>query len=202
MDLRRKTGHARSAGPGLGATARLGAAALALAALAACGDGATEPGPDPPQTPVATVAAGSPGASEGVDAIVSIRLDPAPTTALTIRYTLGPDEDPSTADADADDYEAGASVSVPAGARDAEVRIPIRDDDDVEPAREFFLFRLDPPAAGAGYALGTTTSTPVVINEGVCDRTPGIREALVIRTLARVTACQGVTVARTWGSRR
>ena len=67
------------------------------------------------------------------------------------------------------------------------------DDADIEPAREVFLFRLDPPAAGAGYVLGTRTSTPVVINEGVCDRTPGLREALVLRTLA--PSCQGVTVS-------
>ena len=188
-------GLTRSTGTISNAARRVGFAAgpALVVALAACGDGATEPGPEPPRTPVATVAAGSPAASEGVDAIVQIRLDPAPASPLTVRYSLGPDEDPGTADADAADYEAAGFVSAPAGSTDVEVRIPIRDDADIEPAREVFVLRLDPPAAGAGYALGTTTSTPVVINEGVCDRTPGIREALVIRTLA--PSCQGVTVS-------
>ena len=169
-------------------------AALAVAVgMAACDGGTTEPGPEPARTPVATVVAGSPEASEGVDAIVSIRLDPAPTTPLTVRYTLAADEDPGTADADAADYEPGTSASFPAGTSVVEVRIPIRDDADIEPAREVFLFSLDPPATDAGYVLGGTTSTAVTIKEGVCDRTPEIRDALVVRT--RATSCQGVTVS-------
>lgn len=181
MGLRRGAWRAPAAGAG-----------LVGAALAGCGgDDSTAPGPGPAPTPVATVAPGSPGASEGIDAVVTVRFDPAPATPLTVRYTLGPDDDEATPDADAADYEPSASVSVPAGASAAEVRIPIRDDDDIEPAREVFLFRLEPPTAGAGYALGAATSTPVTIHEGVCDRTPGLRDALVVRSLA--SSCQDVT---------
>lgn len=179
------------------------AALVAALALAGCGGGATEPGPEPHRTPVATVAAGSPAAPEGVDAILSIRLDPAPAAPLTVRYTIGADDDPGTADADTADYVPSSSVAVPAGASAVEVRIPIRDDEDIEPAREVFLFSLDPPAAdagtagagaaGAGYVLGARTSTPVTIREGVCDRTPAIRDAIVVRSI--VTNCQEVTIA-------
>ena len=167
--------------------------ACIAAAMVACDGGATSPPSPPARTPVATIVAGSPAAYEGLDAIVPIRLDPAPPSPLTVRYTLAADEDPATADADAADYEAGGSVSVAAGTSVIEVRIPIRDDADIEPAREVFLLTLDPPAADAGYVLGATTSTPVAINEGVCDRTPEIRDALVVRT--RATSCREVTVS-------
>ena len=142
---------------------------------------------------MATIVPGSPEAYEGLDAIVSVRLDPPPTSSITVRYTLGADGDPATADADADDYEADGSVSVPAGTGAIEARIAIRDDDDIEPAREAFLFTLDAPAAGAGYELGATTSTQVTIAEGVCDRTPEIRDALTVRS--RADRCSAVTTA-------
>lgn len=167
--------------------------ACVAAAVAACGDGSTDPGPgpDPARTPVATVGALAGDVSEGLDAIVSVRLDPPPASPISVRYTLSADGDPATADADTADYRADGSVSVPAGTSVAEVRIAIRDDDDIEPAREAFLFTLDAPATDAGYRLGATTSTQVTIAEGVCDRTPEIRDALVVRS--RADSCSGVT---------
>ena len=159
--------------------------------MAACDGGTTAPPPEPPPTPVVTVGTQAAGASEGLDAVVPIRLDPAPASPITVRYSLGMDEDPSTADADSADYRADGVVSVPAGASVVEVRIAIRDDDDIEPAREAFLFSLDQPAQAAGYALGQTATTQVTITEGVCDRTPEIRDALVVRS--RAATCQAVT---------
>lgn len=169
--------------------------ACVAVAIAGCGGGSTDPGPGPgpAPTPVATIVPGSPEAYEGLDAIVPVRLDPAPSSPLTVRYTLTADEDPATADADEDDYETGGSVSVAAGTSAVDIRIPIRDDADIEPAREVFLLTLDPPASGAGYVLGATISIPVAINEGVCDRTPEIRDALVVRS--RATSCQDVTIS-------
>jgi len=167
--------------------------ACVAAGLAACDGGSTDPGPEPARTPVATVRALAPEVSEGLDAIVSVRLDPAPTSPIIVRYTLSADGDPATADADTADYRADGSVSVPAGAGDAEVRIAIRDDDDIEPVREAFVFSLDAPAADAGYRLGATTSTRVTIAEGVCDRTPEIRDALVVQS--RAERCSAVTTA-------
>lgn len=165
------------------------------AVIAGCGGGSTDPGPGPgpARTPVATIVPGSPEAYEGLDAIVSVRLDPPPTSSITVRYTLGADGDPATADADTADYRADGSVSVPAGTGTVEARIAIRDDDDIEPAREAFLFTLDAPAAGAGYELGATTSTQVTIAEGVCDRTPEIRDALTV--WSRADRCSAVTTA-------
>ncbi|WP_419947566.1 leucine-rich repeat protein [Candidatus Palauibacter sp.] len=169
------------------------ALACVAAAVAGCGGGSTDPGPgpEPPRTPVATVAALAPDVFEGLDAIVSVRLDPPPASPIIVRYTLSADGDPGTADADTADYRADGSVSVPAGTSVAEVRIAILDDDDIEPAREAFLFSLDAPATDAGYRLGATTSTQVTIAEGVCDRTPEIRDALVVRS--RADRCSSVT---------
>ena len=163
--------------------------------MVGCGGGSTDPGPGPgpARTPVATIVPGSTEAYEGLDAIVSVRLDPPPTSSIAVRYTLGADGDPATADADTADYRADGSVSVPAGTGAIEARIAIRDDDDIEPAREAFLFTLDAPAAGAGYELGATTSTQVTIAEGVCDRTPEIRDALTVRS--RADRCSAVTTA-------
>ena len=167
----------------------------AVVAIAACDGGSTDPGPDPDKarTPAATVGALAGGVSEGLDAIVSVRLDPPPASPIIVRYTLSADGDPATADADTADYRADGSVSVPAGTSVAEVRIAILDDDDIEPAREAFLFSLDAPETGAGYELGATTSALVTITEGVCDRTPEIRDALVVRS--RADRCSGVTTA-------
>ena len=167
--------------------------ACAAAAVAGCGGGSTDPGPEPARTPVATVGTLAPDVSEGLDAIVSVRLEPPPTSSIIVRYALGADGDPATADADTADYRADGSVSVPAGTSAIDVRIAIHDDDDIEPARETFLFSLDAPAAGAGYELGATTSTQVTIAEGVCDRTPEIRDALTIRS--RAERCSAVTTA-------
>ncbi len=165
--------------------------ACIAAAMVACDGGTTSPPPDPARTPVATVGDLAPDVSEGLDAIISVRLDPPPASPIIVRYALGADGDPATADADTADYRAEGSVPVPAGTGVAEVRIAIRDDDDIEPARETFLFSLDAPAAGAGYELGATTSTHVTIAEGVCDRTPEIRDALVVRS--RADRCSAVT---------
>ncbi|WP_419163379.1 leishmanolysin-related zinc metalloendopeptidase [Candidatus Palauibacter sp.] len=171
---------------------RNGRAALAFTlGMVGCDGGTTEPAPAPVRTPVATLEARSPDASEGLDAIVPFRLDPAPTSPVTVRYSLGMDDDPATADADTADYRASGSVSFPAGTSAVDVRITIRDDPDIEPAREAFVLTLDPPAEGAGYVLGAVTSAPVTIREGVCDRTPHIRDALVVRT--RAASCSDVS---------
>ena len=169
------------------------ALACIAAAVAGCGGGSTDPGPgpEPARTPVAAVGTVSGDVFEGLDAIVSVRFDPPPASPITVRYTLSADGDPATADADTADYRADGAVSVSAGASVAEVRIAILDDDDIEPAREAFLFSLDAPAADAGYRLGATTSTQVTIAEGVCDRTPEIRDALVVRS--RADRCSSVT---------
>ena len=107
---------------------------------------------------------------EGGVARAAFSLDSAPTMPVTVRYTF----DHGTADAA--DYEAGSGeIVVPANATGGTIEIPIVDDDDIEPVRESFYVNL---VDSAGYTLGNQTRLEVLIAEGVCDRTPQIRDRL------------------------
>ena len=106
---------------------------------------------------------------------------------VAFAYAFGPDGDPDTADADAADHGGeGGTVIIPAGETEATIRIPILDDDDIEPARESFAVTLT-PMDDAGVAV---SSAVVHIAEGVCDRTWQVADAL-----RDGNACQDVTPA-------
>ena len=97
---------------------------------------------------------------------------------VSVGYVLESDDDPATADADAADHGGSdGTLTLAAGETEAFIEVPVLDDDDVEPAREFLRVRLLAPAAEADWALGLATAS-VVIQEGVCDRTPEVRDAL------------------------
>ena len=94
---------------------------------------------------------------------------------VSFTYSLGPDGDAATADADdADHGGEGGTVTIPAGETEATIRIPILDDDDIEPAREAFAVTLT-PMDGAGVAV---SSAIVHVAEGVCDRSWQVADAL------------------------
>ena len=121
---------------------------------------------------------------EGEVARAAFSLDPAPTMPVTVRYTFDHDT------ADADDYEAGSGeIVVPADATGGTIEIPIVDDDDIEPLRERFYVNL---VDSAGYRLGNQTRLEVLIAEGVCDRTPQIRDTIV-ELIPGVSDCAEVT---------
>lgn len=117
-------------------------------------------------------------AAEGSEAEVSVVLTRAREEATVLPYTIAADGDPATADADANDHEGVAgTVTIPAGATGESLMIPIVDDDEIEPAREVFVVRFRQQALDAGYVLADDSAT-VTIEEGVCDRTPVVRDAL------------------------
>ena len=119
------------------------------------------------------VAAGS--APEGGVAEVAVTMAEPREEDVSFDYSLGPDSDPATADADAADHgDEGGTVTIPAGETEATIRIPIADDDDIEPAREAFVVELQ-PSDGAGLA---SASAVVHVEEGVCDRTWQVADAL------------------------
>ena len=127
---------------------------------------------------------------EGDTAVLEVVLDPPPETSITLRYTLGVDTDVDTDDADPRDYAGGrsGSVEVGAGATTTAIAVAISDDADIEPTREVFTIVLDAPTPNDGYVLGGTTSALVTINEGVCDRTPQIRDEILAQaTMADCT---------------
>ena len=128
-------------------------------------------------------------APEGGRIVVEVEARPAPASTLAVGYTIGEDDDPQTDDANEADHNGGSGgeLRFQARGRRATFEITVRDDDDIEPTRETFAISLDPPQEGAGYVLGSTTTAIVTIDEGVCDRTPRVRDALV--ALAGVDQC-------------
>ena len=84
----------------------------------------------------------------------------------------------------------GGTVAIPAGQTEGVIEITIRDDIDIEPAREVFTVALAVPAEHQNdVALGTATAT-LTIDEGVCDRAPEVRDAL-----RGAAACSAVSTA-------
>ena len=127
---------------------------------------------------VLTFAEASAAAPEGGLARLRVELTRPAEQAVSVGYVLESDGDPATADADAEDHGGSdGTLTLAAGETEAFIEVPILDDDDVEPAREFLQVRLLEPAAEADWALGLAAAA-VVIQEGVCDRTPEVRDGL------------------------
>lgn len=122
---------------------------------------------------------GRPAAPEGGTVVLALELSKPLTFPVSTRWHVTPDSIAATDDADAADYlvEPAGRISIPAGETSATIEIPIADDADIEPAREHFVVHLD-PLAERNVALARTVGTQAVIQEGVCDRTPVIRDAL------------------------
>ena len=120
-------------------------------------------------------AAAAASAPEGGVAEVVVTMAEPREEDVSFAYSFGPDGDPATADADAADHGGeGGTVTIAAGETEATIRIPIADDDDIEPAREAFVVELA-PMDGTGLAV---SSAIVHVEEGVCDRTWQVADAL------------------------
>ena len=114
---------------------------------------------------------------EGGTAVLGVMIGRALESATTFGYRVGPDRDAATHDADAADHDAtDGEATIPAGETTAPIEIRVRDDEEIEPAREILAVSLDPSTV-TGFALRGIRAT-VIIEEGVCDRTPGVREVL------------------------
>ena len=134
-----------------------------------------------PTAPTASFSTRSAAAPEGGTALLRLTLSEPAASAVTFTYSLGVDADPSTSDAGAADHahDAEGSVQVAAGASHADIEIPIVDDDELEAPREVFTVTLDPPDEGTGYRRGYPHEAAILVEEGVCDRTPRIRDEIV-----------------------
>ncbi len=134
-----------------------------------------------PTAPTASFSTRAAAAPEGGTAVLSLTLSEPAASAVTFSYRLGVDADPSTPDADAADHahDSRGSIQVAAGASTADIEIPIVDDDELEPPREVLRVALDPPGEETGYRRGYPHTAAVVVEEGVCDRTPEIRDEIL-----------------------
>ena len=118
---------------------------------------------------------------EGATVMLNIVTSSPMVSAVMLHYTLGVDMRTGTEDADESDYTdiTGGSVEIEAGSSSGVIEIAINDDDDIEPTREVFTVTLNAPGEEDGYVLGSPASASVRIREGVCDRTPQVRDQIV-----------------------
>ena len=142
----------------------------------------------PPAVRLATV---SVSVAEGDVAVLQVAVDSVPENPVVVRYSLGADDDPETDDADEADFvdDGDGRVRIEAGASNASIEITISDDEDIEPTREVLLVTLQ-PAAGGEYSVEGTRSAAVLIDEGVCDRTPQVQDEIM--SLAGTGDCTAV----------
>ena len=131
-------------------------------------------------------------APEGGAARLTVALSMPRTAATTFRWRVVADADPATADADAGDHgDAAGEATIPAGETSAEIEVRIADDEDIEPAREWFEVVIEAPADGC--CAVRRARARVAVLEGVCDRTPAVADAL--RGSAACTAPTPATLA-------
>ena len=117
---------------------------------------------------------------EGGTIDLTVTLSSPTNVPVAVGYAITDDADPGTADADASDYSVPSpgSVMIEAGETTAALSVPINDDAEAEPARESFVVSLMPVA---GYDPVFPATVLVVIKEGVCDRTPQVRDGILER---------------------
>ena len=120
---------------------------------------------------------GDAAAPEGGKIVLTATLGRPLAEPLEISWRIAPDDDPATADADEQDYESAGATTIPAGETAAPIEIAVVDDADIEPARERFVVALDAPQT-ANVGLSRRARAMATIQEGVCDRTPAVRDAL------------------------
>ncbi len=125
---------------------------------------------------------------EGGTAVLEVATERALEAATTFAYRTGSDANPATYDADAADHAGDGEATIPAGATRTRIEIPIHDDTEIEPATETFVVSLDPTSI-AQFRRGQVRAA-VVIEEGVCDRSPAVRDAL-----RRERPCEAVSDA-------
>ena len=126
--------------------------------------------------PVLSFATSSVSTSEGGTARLEVALSRPLDAAFSVRWRVGPDANPVTADADENDIgESAGTITFAVGEVEAFVEISILEDDDIEPAREFLSVELLPTATDVMLDVKVAT---LAIQEGVCDRTPAVRDAL------------------------
>ena len=116
---------------------------------------------------------------EGATASFTIELNRSSTAAIAVDYSVVPGDGAGTAPAGADDHTGtDGTLSFATGETTQTLDIQISDDEAIEPVREAFTIRLEPPAEDDTWGLGIAPAATVQIKEGVCDRTPAVRDAL------------------------
>ena len=127
---------------------------------------------------------------EGDPVELTLTVDPASMSDLSVNYRIATfSRFQSHEGADYIDLLNG-SLTIPAGEMAVKIAFfRIHSDNDVEPTRKFFEVLLDNGSGYAAFPLDRST-VHVTIKEGVCDRTPQVRDAIV--SAFGVTDCADV----------
>ena len=120
---------------------------------------------------------GDAAAPEGGRIVLTATLGRPLAEPLAVSWRIAPDDDPATPDADASDYDSAGATTIPAGETAADIEIAVVDDADIEPARERFVVALNEPET-PNVGLSRSARATATIQEGVCDRTPAVRDEL------------------------
>ena len=120
---------------------------------------------------------GDAAAPEGGAIVLTATLGRPLAEPLAVSWRIAPDDDPATPDADEQDYRSAGATTIPAGETAAAIEIAVVDDADIEPARERFVVALDAPET-PNVGLSRRAQATATIQEGVCDRTPAVRDEL------------------------
>ena len=115
---------------------------------------------------------------EGGAIYLPLRLSRPLRSTTVLRYSLSSDGNAYTADASPDDYEATGYLVLFPGATNSTIYVRIVDDALIESTREVFTLTLVSPVPNADFGIGLRKTTTVTINEGVCDRTYAVRDAV------------------------
>ena len=118
--------------------------------------------------------------AEGGTTRVEVVVSPPPAGAPRLEYVIGPDGRAGTDDAGPDDFAVETTGGVEVGPGGVGViEIVTTDDDEVERADgEHLSVRLR--SAGIGdYEVASSARVVMRIDEGICDRTPAIRDSLL-----------------------
>ena len=121
---------------------------------------------------------GDAAAPEGGTIVLTATLSRALAEPFDVSWRVVADGDSATPDADSSDYgKTTGETTFAAGETTANIEIAIADDDDIEPAREHFAVALDEPT-DANVSLADAAQATATIQEGVCDRSPAVRDEL------------------------
>ena len=125
--------------------------------------------------------------SEGQTISLQVALSSPATTGFEIRYSVDYPEDRSSRD-----YL--DSVQVKASDNIVSIPIFVQDDDEVAlRAIDTITVSLSDPGEGGDYTLGTPKEKYVELREGICDRSPDVRDAILSYLRKQLGDCLSVS---------
>ena len=119
---------------------------------------------------------------EGTSVNITILFSPLTLREIDVNYAITPLDDPTDAEAST------GSLTIPEGYFGVLATFSSTDDQTVEPPRSDLILSL---TEGTHYTIGSRSTVHIVIIEGVCDRSPPLRDALMAEARSSITNAGG-----------